>query len=441
MKYTFNSVLNNIQSFNDKKLAKCEIVVCHDGLNYNNSEFDISDILRCAEKSLRYSPILGSIVKDEEGMDRLNGHDTELELIETSDGYEVEFRHIEKIYGFVPAEANIRVENINDRNYLITEGYIWKHYMDNLEGIFERNAGNVDVSMEIEVSDYSITSDGICKIKEFDFTGITMLGVAPAMEGANLQMSNFSMENLKTQMEELCKVYSLEVEGGDIVEERIEVMEEQQVEVCPECDKQPCECEVVEEVEVKEEVVEEIVEEVKEEAVEEVEEVVEEMAEVSEEAQEVQEVVEEMAEEVVEEVVEEVNEYQAKYEELREEYSKLVESYNQLEEKLNSMSDYEELRAFKLQYDEAVYNEQVEEVSQMFELTSDEIAEFKAKVLNKELSIEEYKKELALIFAMKQMANKKFAREEVKDSGIKVVSSEVEVDRPYGGKFDKYLKK
>ena len=259
MRYTFNSVLNNIQSYNDKKLAKCEIVVCHDGLNYNNSEFDMNDILRCAEKSLRYSPILGSIIKDEDGEDRLNGHDTELELIETSDGYEVEFRHIERIYGFVPAEANIRVENINDRNYLITEGYIWKHYMDNLEGIFERNAGNVDVSMEIEVSDYSITSDGICKIKEFDFTGITMLGVAPAMEGANLQMSNFSMENLKTQMEELCKVYSLEVEGGDIVEERIEVMEEQ-VEVCPECDKQPCECEVVEEVK-EEEVVEEVVEE------------------------------------------------------------------------------------------------------------------------------------------------------------------------------------
>ena len=423
MRYTFNSVLNNIQSYNDKKLAKCEIVVCHDGLNYNNSEFDMNDILRCAEKSLRYSPILGSIIKDEDGENRLNGHDTELELIETSDGYEVEFRHIERIYGFVPAEANIRVENINDRNYLITEGYIWKHYMDNLEGIFERNAGNVDVSMEIEVSDYSITSDGICKIKEFDFTGITMLGVAPAMEGANLQMSNFSMENLKTQMEELCKVYSLEVEGGDIVEERIEVMEEQ-VEVCPECDKQPCECEVVEEVK-EEDVVEEVVEEVKEEEQEEVEE--------KEEVQADIEVVEEM---------QEVNEYQVKYEELREEYSKLVESYNQLEEKLNSMSDYEELKAFKLQYDEAIYNEQVEEVSQMFDLSSDEISEFKEKVLNKELSIEEYKKELALIFAMKQMANKKFAKEEVKDSGIKVLSSEVEIkDRPYGGKFDKYLKK
>ena len=351
MRYTFNSVLNNIQSYNDKKLAKCEIVVCHDGLNYNNSEFDMNDILRCAEKSLRYSPILGSIIKDEDGEDRLNGHDTELELIETSDGYEIEFRHIERIYGFVPAEANIRVENINDRNYLITEGYIWKHYMDNLEGIFERNAGNVDVSMEIEVSDYSITSDGICKIKEFDFTGITMLGVAPAMEGANLQMSNFSMENLKTQMEELCKVYSLEVEGGDIVEERIEVMEEQ-VEVCPECDKQPCECEVVEEVK-EEDVVEEVVEEVKEEEQEEVEE--------KEEVQADIEVVEEM---------QEVNEYQVKYEELREEYSKLVESYNQLEEKLNSMSDYEELKAFKLQYDEAIYNEQVEEVSQMFVVNS-----------------------------------------------------------------------
>ena len=299
--------------------------------------------------------------------------------------------------------------------------------MDNLEGIFERNAGNVDVSMEIEVSDYSITSDGICKIKEFDFTGITMLGVAPAMEGANLQMSNFSMENLKTQMEELCKVYSLEVEGGDIVEERIEVMEEQ-VEVCPECDKQPCECEVVEDVK-EEEVVEEVVEEVKEEEQEEVAEEVEEKEEVQADI------------EVVEEV-QEVDEYQVKYEELREEYSKLVESYNQLEEKLNSMSDYEELKAFKLQYDEAIYNKQVEEISQMFDLSSDEISEFKEKVLNKELSIEEYKKELALIFAMKQMANKKFAKEEVKDSGIKVLSSEVEIkDRPYGGKFDKYLKK
>ena len=53
------------------------------------------------------------------------------------------------------------------------------------------------------------------------------------------------------------------------------------------------------------------------------------------------------------------------------------------------MNDYEELKAFKLQYDEAIYNEQVEEVSQMFDLSSDEISEFKEKVLNKELSIEE----------------------------------------------------
>ena len=174
--------------------------------------------------------------------------------------------------------------------------------------------------------------------------------------------------------------------------------------------------------------------EVKEEEQEEV--VEEEIVEEVEEKEEVQADIE-----VVEEV-QEVNEYQVKYEELREEYSKLVESYNQLEEKLNSMNDYEELKAFKLQYDEAIYNEQVEEVSQMFDLSSDEISEFKEKVLNKELSIEEYKKELALIFAMKQMANKKFAKEEVKDSGIKVFSSEVEIkDRPYGGKFDKYLKK
>ena len=78
------------------------------------------------------------------------------------------------------------------------------------------------------------------------------------------------------------------------------------------------------------------------------------------------------------------------------------------------MSDYAELKEFRNKYDQAKYEQDVNEVLDMFGLDESETQELKEKALNKEFTIDEFKKELALVYSMKQLESKKqeFAKKE-----------------------------
>ena len=112
-----------------------------------------------------------------------------------------------------------------------------------------------------------------------------------------------------------------------------------------------------------------------------------------------------------------------------------------LESKLNSMQDYEELKAFKEQYDRAEYESEVEEVAQMFGLKAEEVEELKSKALNKEISVEQFKEKLALKYAMNQLAKKPKVEDNSSEMSI-IDEDEVELsNKPYGGYFEKYKNK
>ena len=122
--------IDSLRFENDSRFLRGRLVVCHDGVNLNNSSFDKDVLMRCAERSLRECPILGSVVIDEDTeQPRLNGHDMEYDLIETPDGYEVKVIHVEKIYGFVPHDANISLEynEEKDKNYIVTDCVLWRN--------------------------------------------------------------------------------------------------------------------------------------------------------------------------------------------------------------------------------------------------------------------------------------------------------------------------
>lgn len=183
-------------------------------------------------------------------------------------------------------------------------------------------------------------------------------------------------------------------------------------------------------------------EEVEEEVTEEFEEIVE-KTNVSREISVDGEIVEEIVEtcestmiipdpEPMEEEVLDVDEYA----QLQEKYANLEQAYAELEAKLNAMSDYEELKAFKESYDKAEYEQKVEEIYSMFSVEAEDLKEM---ALSKEISLEQFQEKLALkVFMLK--GNKKFSAKKEVSSEAVIISKDTS-HRPYGGKFDKYLKK
>mgnify|MGYP003449923830 FL=1 len=524
-----------VNSNEDSRFLNCVIKVQHDKKNFNQTYFDEKDMIACAEKSLRLSPILGSVIYDEDSEEyRLNGHDMDYEIVKGKDGYDVKIKHIERIYGFVPHDAKITTEydEVKDKTYLVTNGVLWKNYLDEVEDILNREDGHTEVSMEITVNESFKGEDGILHITDYEFQGITMLGVPPAMEGANLQLFSCSdISKIKIEMEELVQAYSLE---------RREDMEN--------VDKTVIE-ETTETVEAFEETVEETVETI-EETIEETPETFEEEVKEEEDVEEVEQVEETEGEEVegtetygistqqiVDQILPQLNErrvdrvdywgesYQdlefyfidilpnenvavvassdfqnykcygipytvegdvitLDFEGMKEyitewremqgvkedavefsqenpmqehimkkfenidrnedkvaELEKLLVEYAELKEQLDAMSDYEELKQFRLSYDQAVFEKEINDITEMFSLEEEEYSELREKVMNREITQEQYKEKLALIYALKQIANAKYERAEVKVSSEIRIPFEDKTDRPYGGKFDKYLKK
>lgn len=92
--------------------------------------------------------------------------------------------------GFVPNEelANIEISKDEDGTYfLICDAYIWTMYFQNVKEIFERDNGIKSVSVELLAIETEDKDDDTIELKEFSFTGITLLGekIRPAVTGAN----------------------------------------------------------------------------------------------------------------------------------------------------------------------------------------------------------------------------------------------------------------
>ena len=336
MNKKLNGKLDTFRHEGDSRFLVARLDVCHDMDNYNGSDFAREDLLRCAEETLRECPILGSVVVDDNGEKRLNGHDMDYELVETEDGYDVKINHIEKIFGFIPHDATISTELIDGKTHIITNCVLWSNYLDDVKDILFKQDGNCPVSMEIEIVDSFTNSKGLLQIRDFKFLGVTMLHECPAMEGANLQLSNFSVSDIKSELKEMMKQYSLEKEG--------EIMDEEKV------------VEKVEEVEINDEIIE--------------------TTEVP---------VEDEVEEVKE--IDEFANLKAEYEELKVEYAKLEQQISEMNEKY---SDYEELRLFKESYDKAEYESEINNITSKFSFEEDEISELREKAMSKEISKEQY---------------------------------------------------
>jgi len=206
-----------------------EILVMHDKINLNKSNFEM-EAIESAKESIKNIPILGYI-KKVDGTDSKDfaGHEIELSI---KDG-KLKLVYLERPIGVIPETNNYEYVEVNGKTYVKVLGYIWKEYLNEGYEILQENP-NKSVSMEITVDDYVVNKDGIVDIKSYRYLGVTILGdsVGAGMEGANMQVVGQFSEKFSTDFYE--KVESLNnelkerfsntdsIEGGDNKEVNIQ---------------------------------------------------------------------------------------------------------------------------------------------------------------------------------------------------------------------------
>ena len=394
----------------DSNLMKVKITVMHDGINYNGSKFTLQDMKR-AEESVKNIPILGYVLRDTDGnLDDFDGHNMETRVKDSDKGFEIETYYLEKPIGVVPESCNPRYEEIDGLNHLIVDGYIWKSYSNGSYKLIE-NSSFKGVSMEIEVLDGHWNElENVYDITDYRYTGITVLGdmVEPAM-GDTCKIQKYSAcVDYKEALADIYKeIYSLERKEDNMEEVKEEVVVEAQQE--PEVE------EMIEHEEIKEEVVEST----------ETEEVVEEV-ETTEEV------------EVIEEVKEESETLDVFAELLEEVPGTLKEVADMITEKFSIINEeLRVLREFKSDIDLKELKVQVDEISGKYDLDVD-TTELKEKAIAKDITLDQFEKELKVLFAEKVLENGKFSKD-VKEEPAKVtVTSHEEGKTIYGGLFEKH---
>ena len=164
-----------VEENSNSQFATLEIDVCRSG--QNSHEMPISrSAIEYAANSIKGKPILAAF--DILDTDFLGHEDTE-----------------QPVGFFVEEEPQI-VEKEYDGNpelFIRAKGKVWKRYFDNAMNIFKRKGGKTDVSMEIDMLDFQEPENGKEGfINIFSILGCTLLGVKPAIRGAEAKVLSFA---------------------------------------------------------------------------------------------------------------------------------------------------------------------------------------------------------------------------------------------------------
>ena len=456
-----DSCIQNFTEVDNDNLLKVKLSIQHDGANKNGTKFSIENI-RKAESTLRNIPILAYIKRDEDGEAQdFDQHNMIQRVVETEEGYDLVTTYLERPIGVIPSETEITYEELDGRTYLCATGYIWKRYANEGFDIMMQSEQK-GTSMEIEIHDGKKDKlDGLYDITDYSFLGVTCLGDDVESGMYNTTITKYAAsKSYKRELEDIYReIFSLEngkeETMSEQIKETVEVIEEA-VENGVQEEKQK------EEKIADEEIVTEVVEEevaietlkLEEEPVEEPAEIEVTEEEIIEEAPIVEEVVEEFEETIavpVEEVVEEQPIEKVIEEELKPSIEELVEKLGVKEMEINSLmakiANYEEelncLREFKAVKDQEALVAKVDVIAEKFtSLEKSEIEVVKTRVLNNEISTEEFERELYYLVGVKALeAKTNYTVVEPTNVGatriIPIVEEEKVVDE-YGGLLKKH---
>ena len=164
-----------VEENSNSQFATLEIDVCRSGQNSHKMPISRSAI-EYAANSIKGKPILAAFdVLDTDFL----GHEEN-----------------EQPVGFFVEEEPQIIEKEYDGNpelFIRAKGKVWKRYLDNAMNIFKRKGGKTDVSMEIDMLDFQEPEHGQEGfINIFSILGCTLLGVKPAIRGAEAKVLSFA---------------------------------------------------------------------------------------------------------------------------------------------------------------------------------------------------------------------------------------------------------
>lgn len=203
-------------------ISRCEIKILYTGLNRNKT-FIRKEVAVNMAKTLPGTPIVGEYLSKDFG-----DHGTEdLRLDENG----LRFIKSTVPYGFIPTDAKIWWQTFLDqdgieREYLLTEGYLWSGRYPETTRVLERGNGQ---SMEFDrdslKGNWTEDENGNCNyfnIEEAFFSALCILGegVEPCFEGASIKkpelIYNLDKDDFKSQLSKfmLDLKDALNIEGG-----------------------------------------------------------------------------------------------------------------------------------------------------------------------------------------------------------------------------------
>ena len=418
----------NIQPLNPL-ISKCEIKVLYTGKNRNRS-FISKEVATKMANSLPGTPIVGQYFYQTGDF----GDHGEEELVIDDRG--LRFIKSTVPYGFVATDAKVWWQNFVDkdgveREYLLTEGYLWTGRYPDCKRIIEKgNHQSMELDRDSLVGEWSKISGEWSKfendeheyfiISDAVFSALCILGedVEPCFEGANITkkggiMYSLDRDEFKEKMLDFMAdlkdaLNNLGYEGGKQVENLNNPTIETPVVETPEVET------VVEPIVEEETVVEEVVE---------TPETVEgaEVAEVEESSEEVEEEFAKKKEEEGEANEEDSNSEDKKESDSKEddkekkknysleevvEYQELLTKYAELEGQFNAIS--EELNSIKPEYNklkekaiEAEEKAKEDMINSFYMLSEEDKAEVRANKAN--FSLEDIEAKLSVICVRKKV--------------------------------------
>lgn len=186
-----------ILSSGDRKLYRVELWMLNDKVNRNGWKYiNLADHL----PEFKDIPILTAYLANGKVGD---GHNYDIKIDPKSGEQYASFTapDAERIVGWIPKDADIRLERKDNTSWIVASAFLWKWYAPELVDKIARQGSGMDISIETLVTKEHMEGD-IAVEEEYVVLGVTVLGdgVAPAVSGATIQ----SLAAMRNGMEKMC---------------------------------------------------------------------------------------------------------------------------------------------------------------------------------------------------------------------------------------------
>ena len=180
----------------NRKLYRVEIWALNDRVNRNGWKY-IN--LESHLPEFQDIPILTAYLRD--GKVIGDGHNFDMRIDPKTGEQYASFTGAdsERIVGWVPKDANIRIEPEGDTKWVVVTGYLWTWYSRELVEKIAGQGGGMEVSIETLVTKEH-RENGYDVEEQFIVLGVTVLGdgVSPAVAGASIK----SLAELRSSMKD-----------------------------------------------------------------------------------------------------------------------------------------------------------------------------------------------------------------------------------------------